>query len=192
MVNEQKSRFTLIPILVCWERVAPEEAKKEIEEIYKALMAFRQYRPDGVGLEYILDSVFLIHPTPIEKLNPKIDYSTARKLLTMGNNYVHDEEWQNFGGYKLGMFPLAPPLETLTGYKWEKPLDHQRLRRLLRIYLLETGALDHCWQCNRSNIGVNHGRQGDEYFCYDCRYEWGIRICNHCGKRIIKVIPMKR
>lgn len=187
-VDDQKSRFTLIPILVCWDRVSANEAEKEIEGIYKSLKAFRQHRSAEDGDNYLLDSVFLVHPTSIDSLNQRTGYSIARKLLTMGNNFINNDDWREFGGYKIGMFPLLPPLEALSGNKWEKPLDHLRLKRLLRIYLLETGARNHCWQCNRNNIVIIQSERGDEYICQDCKYRWGFRECKQCGNRIIKVI----
>lgn len=187
-VDDQKSRFILIPVLVCWDRANADEAEKEIEEIYKAIKDFRQYRPAEEGVDYLLDSVFLVHPTSIDCLKEGTGYSIARKLSTMGNNFVCAEDWQEFGGYKIGMFPLLPPMESLSGNKWEKPLDHLRLKRLLRIHLLETGAMDHCWQCNRNNFIITQSQRGDEYLCQACKYKWGFRECKQCGNRIIKVI----
>lgn len=124
-------------------------------------------------------SRLIINTLSLESLDFYSDEVMKRlifKLSNLGNNFITEKDYENYGGYKVGMIPFG--LSDLSNV-------FDKLYNLFYVKFFNIGFYKYCKSCGKGEFSfIDDNLLG----CNSCNQQVAINICNGCGERNIKIL----
>lgn len=139
----------------------------EVENLYRKYTV-----KDNVNTHLIVNTAALEELSFIsEEVRTKLIF----KLSNLGNNFIYRRDYENYGGFKVGMIPLS--LNDLTNM-------FDKLVNLMYLKFIKIGFYNYCRTCAS---GVFEEVEEGLLKCSICGQKVAINTCS-CGEKIIKIL----
>lgn len=139
---------------------------EDIENLYK------------INIDKNYNTNILLNSIPIENMsfeNEKIKLNAIFKLSTLGNNFLTSDDYEKYGGYKMGVIPFSNKYIVSV---------YDKLIKLFRVKFIQLGFTNYCTYCNNGKFEM----QEDELLvCSSCSKRLAINKCS-CGGEIVKFL----
>ncbi len=138
----------------------------DVENLYKT------YFDETYNMNIILNSISL------ENINFKDEESKLKnifKLSTLGNNFISSDDYDKYGGYKMGVIPFSNK---------DIARVYDKLVKLFRVKFIKLGFVNYCTYCNSGQFEF---KEKELLVCNSCSKRVAINKCS-CGEDIIKFL----
>lgn len=142
--------------------------EEDVEELYSMYS-----EGDNGCCRLIINSISL---GDISFVSDEVIRKLVFKLSNLGNNFISKKDYENYGGYRVGMIPFG--LSDLSNV-------FDKLYNLFYIKFFDIGFYGYCKSCG----------QGDLEFidknllaCSNCNQRISINECDFCGEKNIKIL----
>ncbi len=162
------------------------EKKEEIIFSINSVLKNKNVNEDDIEMIYSMYSIsasgncrLIINPISLENISFTSDEVMKKlvfKLSNLGNNFITEKDYKNYGGYKVGMIPLG--LSDLSNV-------FDKLYNLFYMKFFSVGFYSYCKSCGN---GEFHFIDNNLLGCSNCNQRVSINECDFCGEKNIKIL----
>lgn len=140
----------------------------DIEKIYSI------YSQEGSGICRLI-----VNTVSLEAIEFSSDEAMRRlifKMSNLGNNFITEKDYENYGGYKTGMIPFG--LSDISNV-------FDKLHNLFYMKFFHIGFYEYCKSCGNGEFDFI---DDNLLSCNSCNQRVAINKCDCCGEKNIKIL----